>query len=112
MPWKQTSAMDQRVKFIADWLTQNYTKIELCRAYGISRPTADKWIKRYQQEGAKALEERHRAPKCHPNQTAEAIREMLIQTKLSHQSWGPKKVVDYCRHRRTQAALASGFYSR
>ncbi len=42
MPWKQTNAMDQRVKFIADWLSQNYTKIELCRAHGISRPTADK----------------------------------------------------------------------
>lgn len=99
MPWEQTSAMDQRVKFIADWLTQNCMKTELCRAYGISRPTADKWIKRYQQEGAKALEERQRAPKSHPNQTPEAIREMLIQTKLSHQSWGPKKIVDYWRHR-------------
>lgn len=97
MPWKQTSAMDQRVKFIADWLSQNYTKIELCTAYGISRRTADKWIKRYQQHGAKALEERSRAPHRHPNQTPSAIGEMLIQTKLSHQSWGPKKIVDYLR---------------
>ena len=45
MPWEQTSAMDQRVQFIADWLSGDYLKIELCAAYGISRPTADKWIK-------------------------------------------------------------------
>ena len=44
MPWEQTSAMDQRVQFIADWLSEDYTKMDLCRAYGISRPTADKWI--------------------------------------------------------------------
>jgi len=38
MPWEQTSAMDQRVKFIADCLSGRYSKSELCRAYGISRP--------------------------------------------------------------------------
>ena len=49
--------MDQRVQFIADWLSGDYLKIEFCAAYGISRPTADKWIKRYEQGGVKALEE-------------------------------------------------------
>lgn len=95
MPWKQTSAMDQRVKFIADWLSQEYSKIELCRTYGISRPSADKWIKRYQEGGVEALAEHSRAAHRHPNETAEKVREMIIATKLSHQSWGPKKVLDY-----------------
>src|SRR6266581_1314226 len=95
MPWEQTSAMDQRVKFIADWLSQEYSKMELCRAYAISRPSADKWIKRYEEGGVEALAERSRAAHRHPNETAEEIREMIIATKLSHQSWGPKKVLDY-----------------
>jgi len=97
MPWEQTSAMDQRVKFIADWLSGDYLKIELCAAYGISRPTADKWIQRYEQGGVRALEELSRAPHLHPNATPEEIREMIIETKLSRQSWGPKKVVGYLR---------------
>lgn len=97
MPWEQTSAMDQRVQFIADWLSEDYTKMDLCRAYGISRPTADKWIQRYQQGGVEQLEERSRAAHCHPNQTSEEIRQMLIDTKLYWQSWGPKKVLDYLR---------------
>ena len=97
MPWEQTSAMDQRVKFIADWLTGNYFKIELCIAYGIRRPTADKWIKRYQTGGVKALEELSRAAYCHPNATCEEVREMIIATKLYRQSWGPRKVLDYWR---------------
>ena len=102
MPWEQTSAMDQRVQFIADWLSGDYLKIELCTAYGISRPSADKWIKRYEQGGVKALEERSRAAHSHANATPEEIREMIIETKLSRQSWGPKKVVDYLRYRKPE----------
>ena len=102
MPWEQTSAMDQRVKFIANWLSKEYSKSELCRTYAISRPTADKWIKRYKEGGAEALEERSRATHCHPNETAEEIREMIIATKLSHRSWGPKKILDYLGEKKPQ----------
>ena len=31
MPWKETSAMDQRILFIADYLSGDYTKSALCR---------------------------------------------------------------------------------
>ena len=44
MPWKETCAMDQRVQLIGDWLSGQYSKSDLCRYYGISRPTGDKWI--------------------------------------------------------------------
>ena len=97
MPWEETSVMDQRVEFIADYLSGDYSTSELCRVYGISRPTAYKWIERYRQRGAPGLEELSRAPHSHPNQTAEELRVMIVQGKLSHQKWGPKKVVDRLR---------------
>ncbi len=97
MPWKKTSAMDQRIQLIAEWVRGEYTKSELCRAYGISRPTADKWIARYAARGAPGLEEGSRAPHAHPNETPEALRAMIVATKLRHQTWGPKKVVDFLR---------------
>jgi hypothetical protein len=56
IPSEQTSAMEQGVQFIADWLNGDYLKIELRAAHGISYPTADKWIKRY------LGGTRHRAP--------------------------------------------------
>jgi transposase InsO family protein len=102
MPWKQASAMDQRVRFIADWLSGDYRKTELCAAYGISRPTADKWLQRYAEGGVQGLEERSRAPHSHPKETAEDIRTMIVATKLRHQSWGPKKVLDYLRAARPE----------
>ena len=52
MPWKETSAMSQKIQLIGDWLSGEYRKSELGEAYGISRPTVDKWIGRYQELGA------------------------------------------------------------
>ena len=58
MPWKETSAMDQRIQLIADWLSEDYRKSELCRIYGISRPTVDKWIDVTSSVGCKDLRNR------------------------------------------------------
>jgi len=104
MPWKETSAVDQRFRLIADWLSNDYTKSELSRMYEVSRPTVDKWLKRYQQCGAQGLEDLWRAPHTHPNQTADELREMIVQTKLAHQTWGPKKVLDRLRREQPKRA--------
>lgn len=102
MPWKETSAMDQKIQLIADWLSGDYRKNELCRIYEISRPTADKWIGRYEEDGLPGLAEWERAPHHHPNRTAEELRTLIVKTKLRHQPWGPKKVVDWLRERRPE----------
>ena len=102
MPWKETSAMNQKIELIGDWLSGDYRKSELSEVYGISRPTVDKWIGRYQELGAAGLEEMSRAPQRHPNQTAEELRVLIMQTKLGHQKWGPKKVMDRLRGQRPE----------
>jgi len=40
MPWSQTSPMDQRTQFIADYLRQVLSITELCNLYGVLRKTA------------------------------------------------------------------------
>jgi transposase InsO family protein len=104
MPWKETSAMDQRLQLISDWLSNEYTKSELSRVYEVSRPTVDKWLKRYEERGPQGLEDFCRAPHSHPNETPEALRTMIIQTKLRHQTWGPKKVLDRLRQQQPTRA--------
>ena len=89
--------MDQHILFIADYLSGGYTKKALCRHYGISRPTGDKWIERYRIDGAEGLCERSRRPHWHPHTTAVEIAERIVETKLAHQSFGPKKVMDRLR---------------
>ena len=65
MPWCQTSSMDQRTQFIADYLRELLSVTGLCDLYGISRKTAYKWIERYLRQGPAGLRERT-APKLKP----------------------------------------------
>lgn len=95
MPWKRETQMDQRIKLISDWLSGDYSKTVLSRRYGVSRPTVNKWIERYETEGLDGLAERSRAPQHCPHRTDEAVIEQLINAKLSHMDWGPKKIVRY-----------------
>jgi transposase-like protein len=47
MPWKETSPMNEKTQFIADFLHEMESITELCQQYGISRKTAYTWIERY-----------------------------------------------------------------
>lgn len=94
MPWKETDTMEQRVLFIKTWLTRRYTKTELCERFGISRPTADKWIKRHEQLGFEGLQELSRKPHHSPNATPQWICDWLIAKRIERPDWGAKKLLD------------------
>ena len=92
MPWKETTTMEQKVEFICEWRTQQYSITELCKAFNISRPTAYKLINRFQNEGLEGLLEHSKAPSNHPNKTQKIIEEKIIQLKEKHSLWGAKKI--------------------
>src|ERR1700752_579343 len=93
MPWSQTSRMDQRTQFIADYLRELWSVTELCDSYGISRKTAYKWIARYLRQGPAGLEERPRRPNTSPNRTPDEIQYALLEARRRHPSWGGKKLL-------------------
>ena len=93
MPWSQTSPMDQRTQFMADFLRQVLGVTELCDLYGISRKTAYKWIERYLRQGPAGLEERARRPHSSPNRTPDEITHALLEARRKHPSWGGKKLL-------------------
>jgi transposase-like protein len=47
MPWKETNVLEERMKFISSYLDGEWTMVELCRAFNISRKTGYKWLDRY-----------------------------------------------------------------
>jgi hypothetical protein len=45
MPWKETTQVQARVRFIEDWLAKEYESLAvLCRVHGVSRKTGYKWV--------------------------------------------------------------------
>jgi putative transposase len=93
MPWSETSPMDQKTQFIADYLRETLCVSELCDLYCISRKTAYKWIERYLKHGPAGLHDRSRKPSNSPNHTAEHIVAALVQARARHPTWGAKKLL-------------------
>jgi hypothetical protein len=46
MSWKESRIVDQRLQFLSSYQKEEMSLTDLCHEYGISRPTAYKWIKR------------------------------------------------------------------
>ncbi|HYN00422.1 MAG TPA: helix-turn-helix domain-containing protein [Aestuariivirgaceae bacterium] len=93
MPWSQTTPMDQKTQFIADYLRQQLSMTELCELYGISRKTGYKLIDRYLKFGPHGLEGRSRKPGSHPNETPAHVVQAIVEARQHHPSWGAKKLL-------------------
>ncbi len=93
MPFQRTTKYDQLHKLIGDYLSDQYTVVDLHRMYGVSCKTIYKWINRYKEDPANWALARSSAPHSHPNQTPPEILEMIINMKLAHLSWGPRKII-------------------
>jgi putative transposase len=107
MPWRETSPMDQKTQFIADYLRETLSVCELCDLYGISRKTAYKWIDRYLKHGPAGLRDRSRKPGSSPNRTPEHIVAALLQARSRHPTWGAKKLLPLLAKRFPAAELPS-----
>lgn len=97
MPWKETCVMDEKIKFIADWLTENYSLSELSEKYMVSRKTLYKWIDRYDNQGLEGLLARSSAPLNRPRTTPKDIAATILATKSKYTRWGPRKLIAFLK---------------
>jgi putative transposase len=93
MGWKGVTIMDQRVRFIAEYMKDYFPFNELCLQFNISRKTGYKWVERYEEEGSKGLADHSRRPHHCPHCTDGKIIEALIRAREKHPTWGPKKLL-------------------
>lgn len=104
MPWDETSAMDRKLRFVADCLREEDTMTALCARYGISRETGYKWHRRYLELGPAGLEERSRAPLHHGRRTAEEIAAPIIALRRERPQWGARKLLAVLARRQPDVA--------
>ena len=93
MPWLEPDAMNERLKFVQDAQSDRFTMAELCARHGVSRPTGDKWIARYADEGRRGLSDRSRAPHTCPHALSTTMIELLCTTRTAHPFWGARKLL-------------------
>ena len=92
MPWKVSSVMEEKLRFVFEYERKEFPMIELCSRFGISRETGYVWLRRYRLSGLEGLEALKRAPWRHPNQTPSATEQAVLELRQAHMRWGPRKL--------------------
>lgn len=93
MVWKETCAMEERMRFVDVVAGNEETFAAICRRFEVSRKTGYKWLERYGTEGVDGLKDRSRAPQHHPQAMSERIVEQCLAVRRAHPTWGPLKVL-------------------
>jgi transposase InsO family protein len=93
MPWKESVAMEERLRFVRDAQRDRFTMSELCARYGVSRRVGYKWLARYEEQGRQGLVDRDRSPHHCPHRTATRITELVIAAREQHPHWGARKLL-------------------
>ncbi len=94
MPWNERGKMTIKKEFLDKALNKDLSISRLCKEYGISRKTAYKWIKRFNEEGLSGLEEHSRRP-CRVRVTASDWVEKVLNTRNQFPAWGARKLRQY-----------------
>jgi transposase len=91
MPWKASSVMEERLRFVAR-LLDGEPMTDLCREFGISRKTGYKIFNRYNEQGLEALADRSRRPVRYANQLPSQVERLIVELKRDRPHWGARKI--------------------
>jgi len=104
MPFQETRALDEAVRFVTACLAGEEAMSELCRGFGISRQWGYELMRRYRAEGWSGLEPRSRAPH-HPGRAMAAeLADAIVAERMAHPRWGPKKLKALLKRREPETA--------
>ena len=99
MGWRETCAVDERMRFVMAAEKREEPFAAICRRFGVSRKVGYKWLGRYQEAGVEGLFDRSRASLNHPQAFAEEIAERCLAVRRAHPTWGPLKVRAFLERR-------------
>ena len=90
MAWEERTVEQMRKEFVRRVLAQEGSKAALCREYGISRPTGDKWIERFRT--GQDLSDRSRAPKSVPGRISPELEAEIVRLRRQYPALGAVKL--------------------
>jgi transposase InsO family protein len=84
--------MSLKTEFVALALQPGSNKRELCRRFGISPPTAYKWLKRFELDGVQGLQAQSRRPLSNPKLTQADLEAEVVKLRRDQPAWGGRKI--------------------
>ena len=84
--------MDQRLQFLSSYQKEEMSVSDLCREFGVSRPTGYRWINRYEEVGPEGLLDLSRRPHGCSHATPAATENAILALRSRYPSWGARKL--------------------
>lgn len=97
MGWKETCAVEERMRFMVAVEEGEESFAAICRRFDVSRRIGYKWLARFEEEGVAGLLDRSRAPAHHPQAIVPKVAERCLEVRRAHPTWGPRKVRAYLK---------------
>ncbi len=85
----ETNVLDERLKFVTDYESGQWSMTELCERYGVTRPTGYKWLARHRGGGRAGLADRSHAPQACPHRTDDATEALIVEARQAY-GWRPR----------------------
>ena len=92
VPWKECTWVSEREELVRQALAAKSSMSALCRAFGISRKTGYKWLRRYQAEGDQGLRDRSRRPQRSPARSSLEMEAKVSELRREQPTWGGRKI--------------------
>lgn len=90
MPWRETSPVDERIRYVLAVRQGKATVSEASRCFGVSRKTGYKWLA-LSEGGLSALRDRSRRPHRSPGQISAELEGRIVALRQEH-GWAGRKI--------------------
>ena len=107
----EISKMEQRYEAVLGVIRDGHSVQEVADAFGVTRQSVHNWLRRYEQGGLGALDERSHRPRACPHQMAPAVEAVMLELRRLHPAWGPVRLRHELERRRIEPlASKAGIY--
>ena len=84
---------EQRYEAVRAVIADGGTVTDVAARFGVARKTVHAWLARYEAGGLEGLADRSHRPRWCPHQMKPAVEVALVEMRLAHPSWGPRRLV-------------------
>ncbi len=83
---------EQRYEAVRAVIADGETVTDVAARFGVARKTVHAWLGRYEAGGLENLADRSHRPRSCPHQMPAAVEVALVELRLAHSWWGPRRL--------------------
>jgi transposase InsO family protein len=90
---REMSVAEQRYRAVLAVISDGETVKDVAARFGVSRQTMHAWLAKYEAGGIENLGDGSHRPRSCPHQTSGEVEAAIATLRVSHPSWGPRRIV-------------------